>query len=177
MRKEIDNLTGNLLASRHYAKNGNQYDPRFLMFEFLTGFLLRKSQIYLCDTFMSRATDGGKNEWGMDSSSMVHQMIMGAGKTTVIGPLLALMLADTKSLVTQVVPNALLTMSRNVMWKQYCQVIVKPVYTLTFDRSWPNLPVKYNKMYKKMLQARREGGIVCTTQVLLNRLLTNMLSY
>ena len=34
---------------------------------------------------------------------MVHQMIMGAGKTTCIGPLLALMLGDGKSLVTQVV--------------------------------------------------------------------------
>ena len=152
-----------MLASRHYAKNDNEYDPRFLMFEFLTGFLLRKSQIYLCNTFMSRATNGGTNEWGLDSSSMVHQMIMGAGKTTVIGPLLALMLADTKSLVTQVVPNALLTMSRNVMWKQYCQVIVKPVYTLTFDRSWPNMPTKYTEMYAKMVQARHEGGIVCTT--------------
>ena len=80
-----------------------------------------------------------------------------------IGPILALMLADSKSLVTQVVPNALLDMSRNVMWKQYCQVIVKPVYTLTFSRSWPTLPKTYEKMYQKMIQARKSGGIVVTT--------------
>jgi hypothetical protein len=34
--------------------------------------------------------------------SMVKQMIMGQGKTTVVGPLLALMLGDNKSLVCQV---------------------------------------------------------------------------
>ena len=40
--------------------------------------------------------------------------IMGAGKTTVIAPLLALMLGDGESLVLSVVPKALLDMSRNV---------------------------------------------------------------
>ena len=37
---------------------------------------------------------------------------MGAGKTTVVAPLLALMLADGKSLIMSVVPKALLEMSR-----------------------------------------------------------------
>ena len=63
MRKEIDGLVGNLLATRHYSKNGNSYDPRFLMFEYLTGFLLRKSQVYLTEVFMERAVNGGQNEW------------------------------------------------------------------------------------------------------------------
>jgi hypothetical protein len=34
--------------------------------------------------------------------SMCHQLIMGAGKTTVIGPLLALLLGDGNTLVMQV---------------------------------------------------------------------------
>lgn len=88
---------------------------------------------------------------------------MGAGKTTIIGPLLALMLADGQSLVTQVVPNALLTMSRNVMWGRFCNVIVKPVFTLTFDRSWPSLASVYERLYEKMVLARQSGGIVVTT--------------
>ena len=64
-------------------------------------------------------------------------MLMGEGKTTVIGPLLALFFADKRSLVTQVVamaitivifetvllsqvvPSALLDMSRNVMWSRF----------------------------------------------------------
>jgi hypothetical protein len=37
-----------------------------------------------------------------NNRSLVKQMIMGAGKTTTVGPLLALMLGDGKSLVVQV---------------------------------------------------------------------------
>jgi hypothetical protein len=39
-------------------------------------------------------------------------MIMGAGKTSVVAPLLALIVADGKSLVLSVVPKALVEMSR-----------------------------------------------------------------
>ena len=54
-------------------------------------------------------------------------MIMGAGKTTVICPLLALLLADGKSLVTLVVPSALLEMSRSVLRACFSNVITKRV--------------------------------------------------
>ena len=49
------------------------------------------------------------------NTSQVQQMIMGAGKTTVVGPLLSLMLADGETLVTQIMPAALLDQSRNVL--------------------------------------------------------------
>ena len=47
--------------------------------------------------------------------SRVQQMIMGAGKTTVVGPLLTLILADGVNLVTHVMPSPLLEQSRNVL--------------------------------------------------------------
>jgi hypothetical protein len=62
-------------------------------------------------------------------------MIMGAGKTTVGGPLLTLILADGKSLVTQVMPSALLEMSRNTLRSRFTSILAKRVYTLSFDRS------------------------------------------
>ena len=37
-----------------------------------------------------------------NGQSLCHQMIMGAGKTTVVGPVLALLLGDGVSLITQV---------------------------------------------------------------------------
>ena len=92
-------------------------------------------------------------------------MIMGAGKTTCIGPLLALMLADGKSLVTQVVPNALLTMSRNVMWGRFCNVVVKPVFTLTFDRSWPSLASVYQGMYNAVTRQVEQELLPCLRQL------------
>lgn len=37
---------------------------------------------------------------------LVKQMLMGGGKTTVVGPLLALMLGDGRTLVIQTMPQA-----------------------------------------------------------------------
>ena len=62
-------------------------------------------------------------------------MIMGAGKTTVISPLLSLILADGASLIHQVVPKHLLDQTKQVMRTCFSNVIPKRVYTLTFDRS------------------------------------------
>lgn len=66
---------------------------------------------------------------------MVKQMIMGAGKTTVVGPLLALMLGDGKSLVAQVVPPALLEFSRSIMRSTFSSIMHKRVYTLHCERA------------------------------------------
>jgi hypothetical protein len=60
---------------------------------------------------------------------------MGAGKTTVIAPVLALMLATSKTAVTQVVPGALLEMTRSVMREKFSGLVQKPVYTFLFDRA------------------------------------------
>ena len=60
----------------------------------------------------------------------MQQMIMGAGKTTVVGPLLTLLLADKATLVTQVMPSALLEQTRVVMRGRCEPLMVKRVYTL-----------------------------------------------
>ena len=70
-----------------------EYDPRFLLFEFSANIILRDAQIRLVRTFVDAAEKG---------DSLCHQLIMGAGKTTVIAPLLALILGSPKRLVVQV---------------------------------------------------------------------------
>ena len=69
------------------------YDPRFLVFEFTWSIVLRKMQVALVNEFMSNFKHG---------KSLVKQMIMGQGKTTVVGPLLTLMLGTGEYVVTQV---------------------------------------------------------------------------
>ena len=69
-----------------------------------------------------------------------HQMLMGGGKTTVIGPMLALLLGrpqralEAGCLVVQVVPDALLDMSRNVMRAAFGTLLPKAVYSFSFAR-------------------------------------------
>jgi len=126
------------------------YDPRFLVFEFTWNIILRESQVKLVREFM----DSLRN-----NRSLVKQMIMGAGKTTTVGPLLALMLGDGKSLVVQVVPPALLEFSRGVMRSTFSSIMHKRIYTLTSDRA-----AKVDQsMYKKLSNAVRTRGVVIST--------------
>jgi hypothetical protein len=64
-----------------------------LLFEFVYDILLYQPQVALIRRLVE-AVEAGR--------SLCHQMIMGAGNTTVLAPLLALMLADGHRLVTQV---------------------------------------------------------------------------
>ena len=61
------------------------------MFEYVLGLVLRHRQVVLVNSFVGSAARG---------ESCVHQMIMGAGKTTVACPLLAVFLSDGSRLVT-----------------------------------------------------------------------------
>lgn len=48
---------------------------------------------------------------------------------------MALMLADGRTLVMQIVPQPLLEMSRSVLRSKFSAVVRKPIYTLTFTRT------------------------------------------
>ena len=127
-----------------------EFDPRYLVFEFTYSLMLRKSQVILVDKLMAGLREG---------RSMCHQMIMGAGKTTVVTPLLALMLADGQTLVTQVVPHALLDFSRGVMREKFAAVVRKPIFTFQFDRSAPIT----KDLYLKLCKARDSKAVICAT--------------
>ena len=84
---------------------------------------------------------------------------MGGGKTTVVAPLLALLLADGRSLVVQVVPAALLEFSRATMRERFSAVITKPVYTFSFDR----YADVNEELVAKLERARLSGAVMCTS--------------
>jgi len=93
-----------------------ELDPRFLLFEFCHSLILRKSQVQLVSRLVTEVKAGGSAccqvclQFPSSMSSILimisaynTQMIMGAGKTTVVGPLLSMLLADAGSLVTEVI--------------------------------------------------------------------------
>jgi hypothetical protein len=152
-------VASHLSAARGYMDfNGStaRFDPRFLIFEYMVGFMLRRRQVELVNGFVQDARQG---------ISRVEQMIMGQGKTTVIGPVLALMLGNGSSLVTLVCPAALLEMSRDVLRQAFSSVVTKRVYTLEFDRgsAASNDLEHFERLLKKLEVAKLEGSIVVTT--------------
>ncbi|KAL7066785.1 EF hand family protein [Cryptosporidium serpentis] len=123
------------------------YDPRFLVFEFAYNILLRKDQVELIHNLYNSALNG---------QSICHQMIMGAGKTTVISPLLALLLGSSTRLVIQIVPQALLEFTRNVLRSRFSCIIKKRILIFQFQRSSICTP----ELYKKLVHAKEQKAIV-----------------
>ena len=156
LKLQTDKLATNLATKRHYVRRETasgaevlQYDPRFLVFEFTYGLMFRQQQVELIGTLMSAVQKG---------NSLCHQLLMGEGKTTVIGPLLALLLADGKSLVTQVVPSALLEFSRSVMREKFSAIVRKSIFTFAFDR----MSKVTEELHSKLSVARDTKAVVCT---------------
>lgn len=125
-------LARNLTAKRHYtvssAGGASEFDPRLLVFEFTHDLLLRDAQVELLNRFLDAQRRG---------NSLCHQLIMGQGKTTVIAPLLSIMLADGEQLVISVVPPHLLQSARAVMREKLAGAMQRPVYGMHFDRYTP----------------------------------------
>ena len=140
---------------------GFSFDPRYLVFEFVWNIQLRKKQVEIVNDFRSNLANG---------TSKVKQMIMGAGKTSVVAPLLALIVADGKSLVLSVVPKALVEMSRTRMRETFAAIMVKRIYTLDFDRSTSVSPA----MRRSLENAAANRGVVVATPTTLKSI---MLSY
>jgi len=110
------------------------------------GILLRKSQVELVNEFVARGT-------------MCHQMIMGAGKTTVVAPLLSLMSANKSTLVVEVVPSSLLFFSRSVMRSKFNAIVRRSVYTLQFDR----FTTVSEGLRRKLTRAKSDRAVVVST--------------
>jgi hypothetical protein len=160
-----EELSKNIAMARHYITSGPRgsldFDPRYLVFEFVWNIQLRQKQVEIVDNFRENLKNG---------SSKVKQMIMGAGKTSVVAPLLALILADGKSLVLSVVPKALVEMSRTRMRETFAAIMVKRIYTLEFDRSTTVRPA----MRRSLENAARNRGVVVATPTTIKSI---MLSY
>ena len=114
------------LGELHGAEKWRTADPRSLVFEFLWNLQLRSRQVDLvlecCDAV---APLQHRSEPARTPGSIVKQMIMGAGKTSVVSPLICLILAQGDYLVVQCVPPALLPQSSAVLRTTFSSVIQK----------------------------------------------------
>lgn len=113
-------------------------DPRYVVFEFASSIVLRSQQHELVRTFLDAERAHGH---------LVHQMIMGSGKTTVVAPLLALLFGDASRTVTAVAPRSLIEMTRGVYRSQFsAPLLLRPVFTLEFQRTTEVTPALVRRL-------------------------------
>ena len=173
--QKVTRLAGLLCSERSFIKPLSTsdktigLDPRFLAFEFAGRFMLRQQQSLLIKDLEQSAL-------GNPPKSCCQQMMMGGGKTSVVAPLLSLLLADGIRLVMQIVPDALLDMSINVMRGAFGATIVTPVFSFSFERSAGAELLKVLRGIKRrLLFAAKRGGVVCSTPGAVKSLLLSYL--
>ena len=167
-RRSTAGIAARLTVRRHWCAVGADatltFDPRFLAFEFVSSFVLWERQTRLVNEFSEAALAGG---------SQAQQMIMGDGKTTVVGPLLALILGgpDTTGggkAVTLVCPKALIAQSKAIMRQIFsAPLIPKPVMTLHFDRGNDSRVSSLRALRLKLETAHRELAILVASPIAL----------
>eukprot|EP01012_Entosiphon_sulcatum_P024255 TRINITY_DN29428_c0_g1_i1.p1 TRINITY_DN29428_c0_g1~~TRINITY_DN29428_c0_g1_i1.p1 ORF type:complete len:4234 (+),score=586.19 TRINITY_DN29428_c0_g1_i1:35-12736(+) len=174
VQQMASSLAETLTSQRHYVRHDDAtpgsylFDPRFIVFEYIFNLLLRKRQVEMIEWFVDNLRNG---------QSRVQQMIMGAGKTTVVGPLLTLILADGNTLVTQVMPTALLEQTRNILRRCFCAIIPKQVYTLQFDRAVEDNVEIVGSLFAKLLNACRQRAVICAPPEAIKSLLLKFVEH
>jgi Protein of unknown function (DUF3638) len=129
--KEVENINAELYATLSAVR---EYDtslhPNLLVFEYRTNKLLRKDQYALFE----RLTDSSKEP---AETEVIEQLIMGAGKTKVVLPLLGAENADGEKLFFVVVPSFNYETNRLDLKEISLGALRQEPLSFQFDRSTP----------------------------------------
>jgi hypothetical protein len=125
-------------------------DVHLLAFEHANCIMIRRDQLDMVDEILL--------QYRKKRPAIVHQAIMGCGKTSVMCPLLALKLSDSNPsrLVVVVCPPNLLLQTSKQLREKLCLVFKKRVVTFSFDRYFVELDLccLFVSSEQVLLQAR-----------------------
>eukprot|EP01038_Epipyxis_sp_PR26KG_P004325 gene4325-6126_t len=161
-----------LIASDHSVLQSSSpkdkvvVNPQYLVFEFMTGFMLRKGQIDKINELYQKCSDERHQ-------SAVHELIMGSGKTACIGPMLCLLLAKGRRAAIQIVPDPLIDQTRSVLQQVFGSVVVKRVILLSFSReTFDGSQVEpLEELKQRLIDARNGGHIILFSPSQIKKLL------
>lgn len=147
----MNSLYHTLTAERQYDPQKN---PQLLIFEYMTGLLLRDRQLKMVQDFLQ-------------NPNCVRQAATGVGKTTVILVLLALMKADGSNLVTVNFPKQLFEENLNDLKGKLGKIYQRDIHPLQFNMSTPTVTKKgeslFEVMYEDLIRVSLSKGIVIST--------------
>jgi hypothetical protein len=174
------NVLARALHVRPHLKLDDEggYDPHMLFFEYMRTLTLREAQVQLVKRLTDAIDQDGCGHSASESLSSPHsdgetppapprpgrsglaqQMLMGEGKTSVIMPLLCLILADGDMLPIACFPIHLLEAGRRILQESFTALQPKLVRPIEVDRA-----SKYDESLERWLNhAHERKGIIVTT--------------
>ncbi|KAL9083912.1 MAG: hypothetical protein Q9165_008319 [Trypethelium subeluteriae] len=142
-RNRPDKVIEELLNPGHSNWGPEKY-PDWLLLEIDADVLIRSDQV---DVALATASP-------VSGQNSVLQMNMGQGKTSVIMPMVATLLADTKNLVRVCVPRALLLQTAQLLQSRLGGLIGRPLGHIPFSRKTPTTQANikmYFDLHKELL--------------------------
>jgi Protein of unknown function (DUF3638) len=140
-QKNPEELAKLLTITRQYQIA--QY-PELLVFEYFMGYTLRKDQVEDITDFIRKDKQGSY-------PNIFKQRMMGAGKTEVLGTLLALMKADGHHLSIMVAPRSLFTTNAQDIKRRSNNIFDQKATTINFTRSQEDFTVRYLAYIRRQL--------------------------
>lgn len=136
LKNKKQNLADFLLTEPNYETHKS---PSSLVFEYFSNMLIREEQQENIQAFFK---DEGQN--------LIKQMIMGAGKTSVLLPLILLIKAKSGKLSCCIVPDSLLNAISTNTQNVFKNTFGKNIQTLQFERDTP-FTLSYLKVLEQQL--------------------------
>lgn len=151
-KAQTSNMFHEELANEGH-KNWNPSEcPDWLLLEIEANILIRPNQVEV-----ARATIEPSS-----GSNSVLQMNMGQGKTSVIIPMVAAVLADTKRLVRVVVPKALLLQTAQLMQARIGGLLGREIRHVPFSRKTPTSQQTIQEYYAIHKRIMKSAGVMIT---------------
>ena len=146
----LTNVLGRSLETqRAYDLDKHPHASIFLFIETVLNFKLRKDQVENIEKLITGMEKG---------ESIALQMIMGAGKTSLIQPVLAFLLADPKTLSCVDVPEAQLKAVQEGLSAALGNAFRQYVYSMPYDRELAKDENYLKTFYDSLEEAQKRGG-------------------
>lgn len=140
-------LVEELTSERKYGESTKPERIRaFQVFEYLSDMQIRTKQV----TMIENILDG---KIGEKEREFISQLIMGGGKSKVILPILALLLAQGDNLVLLMVPKELLETQKEFMSELSGGLFDQNANTIDFNRETPFTVQRLEKIHATLLKA------------------------
>ena len=137
--------------------------PSYLVFEHYMGILMRPDQVQILDLLQF-------NEGQIGNPKMlgkVVEMIMGAGKTSVLLPILLNMIADGDHLAMAILPEALMPSMSKELMNRLGPSFNQKIHVIEFERDIPNLTEKLERTLSQLnsITENREALLMTSSSI------------
>ncbi|KAG9311594.1 hypothetical protein JVU11DRAFT_7803 [Chiua virens] len=123
--------------------------PDWLLIQLQGNFLIHCAQAYIAKEMMSP----------QPSENTVLWVSMGEGKSSIIIPICAVMLADGQKLVRVIVPSTLMPQMLQILTDRLARLMNKRIYSLSFSRRRYK-KFELQKLYQILSECRDNRGII-----------------